>query len=225
MKKDFEIIKRCPLFDKMDDKELNAILKSPYTKIQNFSKNHTVIADGSNTDHIGIVISGSVQIVRNDYYGNRSIIAHIEPPQIFAEVFVFSEVKAMPVSVIAASDSRIMLIKPKDILNKNPDGNAYYTKLSNNLLRIVTGKNLKLNEKIEIISKRSTREKIMTFLMSQAKLNKSNTFTIPYDRQALADFLEVDRSAMSAEISKLRAEGIIESKRSQFKLIRNYNDQ
>lgn len=81
-------------------------------------------------------------------------------------------------------------------------------------------KNLKLNEKIEIVSKRTTREKIMAFLMSQAKLNNSDNFTIPYDRQALADFLEVDRSAMSAEISKLRSEGIIESDRSKFRLIR-----
>ena len=113
----------------------------------------------------------------------------------------------------------LMLIGLKDILNKNSDRSSFYTKLTSNLLRLVTEKNLKLNEKIEIISKRTTREKIMAFLMSQAKLNGSDCFTIPYDRQALADFLEVDRSAMSAEISKLREEGIIESKRSQFRLI------
>lgn len=219
MKKDFELMKNSPLFDKMDDEELNAILKSPHTKIQDFSKNHTVIAEGSNTDHIGIVLSGAVQIVRNDYYGNRSIIALINSPQIFAEVFAFSETETMPVSVVSAADSRIMLIGLKNILNDNSDQNLFYTKLTGNLLRLITEKNLKLNEKIEIISKRTTREKIMAFLMSQAKLNGSDCFTIPYDRQALADFLEVDRSAMSAEISKLRAEGIIESKRSQFRLI------
>lgn len=219
MKKDFELMKKCPLFDKMDDEELNAILKSPHTKIQDFSKNHTVIAEGSDTDHIGIVLSGTIQIVRNDYYGNRSIIAMINSPQIFAEVFVFSQTETMPVSVISVTDSRIMLIGLKDILNKSSDRSSFYTKLTSNLLRLVTEKNLKLNEKIEIISKRTTREKIMAFLMSQAKLNGSDCFTIPYDRQSLADFLEVDRSAMSAEISKLREEGTIESKRSQFRLI------
>lgn len=224
MKKDFELMKKCPLFNKMDDEELNAILKSPYTKIQDFSKNHTVIAEGSNTNHVGIVLSGAVQIIRNDYYGNRSIIALIDEPQIFAEVFVFSEIEAMPVSVISVTNSRIMLIKLKNILNDNPDRSSFYTKLTSNLLRLVTEKNLKLNEKIEIISKRTTREKIMAFLMLQAKLNGSDTFTIPYDRQALADYLEVDRSAMSAEISKLRAEGIIESKKSRFRLIRNNDD-
>lgn len=225
MKKDFELMKKCPLFNKMDDKELKAMLKSPHTKILDFSKNHTVIAEGSNTDHIGVVLYGAVQIVRNDYYGNRSIIALINSPQIFAEVFVFSETKTMPVSVVSVTDSRIMLIKLKNILNDNPERNSFYTKLTSNLLRLVTEKNLKLNEKIEIISKRTTREKILAFLMSQAKLNHSDTFTIPYDRQALADFLEVDRSAMSAEISKLRAEGIIESRRSQFRLISNNDDQ
>lgn len=218
MKKDFELMKRCPLFDNMDDRKLDLILKSPYTKVRDFPKNQTVIAEGEKTDRIGIVLSGAVHIVRNDYYGNRSIIAHIEAPQIFAEVFAFSEAKAIPVSVISSEDCRIMLIGLKNLLNENFDGNIFYAKLTNNLLRLVTEKNLKLNEKIEIISKRTTREKIMAFLMSQAKLNQSDTFTIPYDRQALADFLEVDRSAMSAEISKLRAEGIIESNRSEFRL-------
>lgn len=219
MKNIFELMKKCPLFDKMDDKELNVILKSPHTKIQDFSKNQTIISEGGSTDAVGIILSGSVQIVRNDYFGNRSIIALIDSPQIFAEVFVFADINAMPVSVVSVTDSMIMLIKPKVILSDNPDLSLFHTKLTSNLLRIVTEKNLKLNEKIEIVSKRTTREKIMAFLMSQAKLNNSDNFTIPYDRQALADFLEVDRSAMSAEISKLRAEGIIESDRSKFRLI------
>ncbi len=220
MKNIFEPMKECPLFEKMNDEELNVILKSPHTKIQDFSKNQTVISEGSSADCVGIILSGSVQIVRNDYFGNRSIIALINAPQIFAEVFVFANINAMPVSVVSVTDSRIMLIKPKNILSDNPDLSSFHTKLTSNLLRIVTEKNLKLNEKIEIVSKRTTREKIMAFLMSQAKLNNSDNFTIPYDRQALADFLEVDRSAMSAEISKLRSEGIIESDRSKFRLIR-----
>ena len=223
MKKDFEFFKKCPLFDKTDDEELDIILNSRYTNVRNFPKNQVIIAEGDSTDHIGIVLSGSVQIVRNDYYGNRSIIAHIEPTQIFAEVFAFSVISAMPVSVISTAESRIMLIDLKNLLNEISDKNAFYAKLTNNLLKVITEKNLKLNEKIEIISKRTTREKLMTFLLSQAKLNQSDTFTIPYDRQALADFLEVDRSAMSAEISKLRAEGIIESNRSEFKL-KNINE-
>ena len=224
MKKDFEYMKKCSLFDKIDNEELNNILNSRYANVRNFSKNQVIIAEGDGTNHIGIVLSGAVQIVRNDYYGNRSIIAHIEPTQIFAEVFAFSEIRAMPVSVISTAESRIMLIDFKNLLNEFSDGNTFYAKLTNNLLRLITEKNLKLNEKIEIISKRTTREKLMTFLLSQAKLNQSDTFTIPYDRQALADFLEVDRSAMSAEISKLRAEGIIESNRSEFKL-KNINEE
>ncbi|MGN1114712.1 MAG: Crp/Fnr family transcriptional regulator [Oscillospiraceae bacterium] len=222
MKKDFEFIKKCPLFDKINDKELHIILNSHYTNVRSFTKNQVIIAEGEETNHIGIVLSGAVQIVRNDYYGNRSIIAHIEPQQIFAEVFAFTEIRAMPVNVISTCKSRIMLIDMKNLLNDFIDKNAIYAKLTNNLLRLITEKNLRLNEKIEIISKRTTREKIMAFLISQSKLNQSKAFTIPYDRQGLADFLEVDRSAMSAEISKLREEGILESNRSKFKLIRKF---
>ncbi|WP_124101369.1 Crp/Fnr family transcriptional regulator [Ruminococcus sp. Marseille-P6503] len=220
MKNDFELMKKCPLFSNLSEEELNFILTSPHTKIKDFSKNQTVISEGDSAEELGAVLSGAVQIVRNDYYGNRSIIALIEPPQIFAEVFVFSDTQHMPVSVVSAGDSRIMLIRLKSILNESFADSSFYTRQTNNLLRLVAEKNLKLNEKIEIISKRTIREKLMTFLLSQAKLHGSDTFTIPYDRQELADFLEANRSAVSAEISRLRAEGIIESKRSSFRLIR-----
>ncbi len=221
MKKDFELMKKCPLFGNMNNEELEFILTSPFTKIQNFSKNQTVLTEGDNVQSLGVVLSGSVQVVRNDYYGNRSIIALVESPQIFAEVFVFSDTPTMPVSVISAADSRIMLVGLKKILSESPDQSLFYSKLINNLLRLVTEKNLRLNEKIEIISKRTIREKLMTFLLFQARLQGGNSFTIPYDRQGLADYIEADRSAVSAEISKLRAEGIIESNRSQFRLIKN----
>lgn len=140
MKNIFELMKKCPLFDKMDNEELNVILKSSHTKIQDFSKNQTVISEGGSADAVGIILSGSVQIVRNDYFGNRSIIALIDSPQIFAEVFVFADINAMPVSVVSVTDSMIMLIKPKDILNDNPDLSSFHTKLTSNLLRIVTEK-------------------------------------------------------------------------------------
>ncbi len=130
MKNIFEPMKKCPLFEKMDDEELNVILKSPHTKIQDFSKNQTVISEGSSADCVGIILCGSVQIVRNDYFGNRSIIALINSPQIFAEVFVFANINAMPVSVVSVTDSRIMLIKPKNVLSDNPDLSSFYTKLT-----------------------------------------------------------------------------------------------
>lgn len=217
MKSNFELMKSCPLFANMNDEELDRIIKSPHTKVKKFLKNQEIIAEGEGTDFIGIVLYGAVRIVRNDYYGNRSIIALIEAPQIFAEAFVLSEIKTMPVSVISVSESSIMLIRLKRFMTQD---SPIYAKLSGNLLRLISAKNLKLNEKIEVISQRTTRDKIMAFLMRQARLNGSDTFTIPYDRQALADYLEVDRSAMSVEISRLRKEGIIESKKSEFKLLK-----
>ena len=88
-----------------------------------------------------------------------------------------------------------------------------------NMLRLVASHNLMLHQKIYITSKRSTREKLMTYLLSQAKLSGSNSFSIPFDRQALADYLEVDRSGLSAEISKLRKEGVLESQKNTFTLL------
>ena len=88
-----------------------------------------------------------------------------------------------------------------------------------NLLKIVATRNLEFNKKLDIMSRRTTREKLMAYLLEEAKRNGSNSFTIPYDRQSLADFLSVERSAMSAEISKLRKEGVLESEKNRFKLL------
>lgn len=221
VKNNFELMKRCPLFANMNNEEFDSIIKSPYSQIKIFLKNQEIIAEGEAADFIGIILYGTVHIIRNDYYGNRSIIALIDAPQIFAEVFALSEIKSMPISVISAIESNIMLINLKKFMTEN---SIISSKLSNNLLRLISAKNLKLNEKIEAISQRTIRDKIMTFLMQQAKCHGSDTFTIPYDRQALADFLEVDRSAMSAEISKLRNDGIIESKKAKFKLLKKIHD-
>ena len=125
----------------------------------------------------------------------------------------------MPVSVIAERPSEIMLIDCKRILSTCTNTCIFHQQLINNLLRIVASKNLLLQQKIEVMSQRTTRDKLMTYLLSQAKLKNSSEFTIPYDRQALADYLGVERSALSAEIGKLRKEGVLESTKSHFRLL------
>ena len=146
-------------------------------------------------------------------------IANIEPPQLFGEAFACAGLKSLPVDAVAAADTKILLLDAQRIAR--PCGNACpcHGQTILNLLHIVAKKNLVLHQKIEITSKRSTREKLMTYLLLQAKNAKSHTFTIPYDRQELADYLEVDRSGLSAEISKLRNEKVLECRRRTFTLL------
>ena len=169
---------------------------------------------------VGIVLEGCVQMVREDYYGNRSILARMGPAELFGEGFACADVKTFPISVVAVEDSQVLLIDSRRITVTCANACSFHNRMIFNMLKVVANKNLVLNQKIEITSRRTTREKLMAYLLTQAKLHQSDAFTIPYDRQALADYLEVERSAMSAEISKLRRDGIIECEKSTFRLLK-----
>ena len=168
---------------------------------------------------MGVVLRGKVRLIREDYYGNRSIVAEVEPGELFAETVAAAGAKKMPVSAAASEDSEIMLINCQRVLYHCGKGCDFHNKLVGNLLQVVAEKNMILNQKIEIISKRTTREKLMTFLLSEAKKKNSGEFEISYNRQELADFLGVDRSAMSAEIARMRRDGLIESEKNRFRLL------
>lgn len=219
MKDFFDILRECPLFDRIGDEILKEMLGCLNAKERSYKKGDAVFAEGDKAKYLGIVLEGSVQLVRVDYYGNRSILANIEPPQLFGEAFACAGLKSLPVDAVAAADTKILLLDAQRIAR--PCGNACpcHGQTILNLLHIVAKKNLVLHQKIEITSKRSTREKLMTYLLLQAKNAKSHTFTVPYDRQELADYLEVDRSGLSAEISKLRNEKVLECRRSTFTLL------
>lgn len=212
----FEILRKCPLFEGISEEECKSFFEKADFKIIDAEKGQMILEEGSKPIYIGIVLSGTFLVVRDDYYGNRSITAWLAPSDIFAEVFALADVKKLPVGVVAAEKSKALMIDRGRVMAF--DG---YSRLTYNLLKIVASKNIMLNKKIEITSKKKTRDKLMAYLMICAKEQGSNIFKIPYDRQELANYLGVERSAMSAEISKLRAEGIIECERSTFKLLKS----
>lgn len=218
MQKYFPVLQQCQLFSGIAENDLLAMLRCLNVTVQQYQKGQTLIAEGEKPERFGIVLSGTVQLWRIDYSGNRSIMASVEPSQLFGESFVCAEASSIPVQVVASESCEIMMIDGTRILHACGNGCAFHHQVIFNLLRIIARKNLVLHQKLEITSKRSTREKLMTYLSQQAKLHQSRTFTIPFDRQELADFLEVDRSGLSAEISKLRKEGVLESERSTFRL-------
>lgn len=219
MKKYFEILKMSPLFNGIPADDLNNMLSCLNAKIIHFSKGQMVFEEGTPAHYVGILLSGEIQIIRDDYYGNRSIMTHIEAGNLFGEVFACSNIETYPVGALATQNSQVMLLDCKRIITSCSNACHFHSKLINNLLSIVARKSMLLNQKIELLSKRTTKEKILSYLLSEAKRHNNNEFTIPFDRQGLADYLEVDRSAMASEISKLVKEGIIETKKSWFKII------
>ncbi len=218
-KKFLAILKKCPLFFGIEKDDLSKMIDCLDVKIIKAVKNQVIFREGEPAKYVGILVSGSAKIVKEDYFGNRSIVAVVEPPEMFAESFACAGTDEMPVSVITDRDSQIMLLDCRRVLTTCGNNCAFHGELIKNLLHVIAEKNILLNQKIEIISKRTTREKLTAYLMMQAKKEGCNEFEIPYDRQELADYLGVERSAMSAEISKLRGDGVIECVKSRFKLL------
>lgn len=219
MKKYIEILKKCPLFDNIEHESLLRMLVCLDAKVESFDKKYTIFAEGSPAKYIGIVLSGSAQIIQIDYYGNRSILSDIRPSEVFAEAFACAEVPSLPVSVIADDPCEVMLINCNHILHTCANSCGFHQQLIFNLMKDLAAKTLMFHQRIEVTSKRSTREKLMTYLLLQAKKANSDQFDIPFDRQELADYLEVDRSGLSAEISKLRREGVIDCNKNHFVLL------
>lgn len=219
MKKYYEILNKCPLFRGIEEAELASVLECLNAGTAIYKKNELIFMEGSPAKFVGIVLSGGVRIIKEDYFGNRSIVSRYGPGELFGESFACAGTEVLPVSVAAAFDSEIMMIDCRRITRTCSHSCEFHNRIIFNLLKTVAEKNLEFNRKIEITSKRTTREKLMSYLMYEAKNNHSNSFTIPFDRQELADYLEVDRSGLSAEISRLRKEGIIECSRSRFTLL------
>ncbi len=219
MKKHLEILRKCELFCGIEEENLLRMLSCLGARVEFFDKKYTVMAEGSAAKYIGIVLTGSANTVQVDYYGNRSILGSITEGELFSSAFACAGVECMPVSIVASEPCEVMLIDCGHIMHTCANNCEFHQKLIYNLMKDMAQKVIAFHERIEITSKRTTRERLMAYLALCAKKAGADSFEIPFDRQELADYLEVDRSGLSAEISKLRAEGILESNRRRFKLL------
>ncbi len=219
MEKYFDVLRSCPLFDQVSVADIQKMLQCFHAKIKTYEKRQTILAEGTPANQIGIVLSGSAQLIQLDYLGNRNILNNIMPSQIFAEDFACAQVSSLPVSIVANEPCTVMLIEAACILHTCSKYCSFHQQLIFNLMKELAEKTVLCYQKIEITSKRSTRDKLLTYLLLQSKQANSTSFTIPFNRQELADYLEVERSGLSMEISKLREEGILKSTRSHFELL------
>lgn len=225
MEQYFTFLQNNPLFAGIDQQEMESLLHCLGARIVLARKGAPVFLEGDQAGFVGLVLSGAVQIVRDDFCGNRSILAVAEEGELFGEAFSCAGVEWMPVSGYALQDSRILWLECRKMLTVCSSACRFHNQLVKNLLRIVAQRNLYQNRKIQFMSQKTTQDKLMAYLLDQAKQKNSAEFTIPLERQALADFLGVERSAMSAELSKLRKNGVLECKGSWFRLLVEKNKQ
>lgn len=218
MKKQREILLDTPLFRGIAPQELEELLGCLQATERTFAKGSFVYVEGDKASHVGVVLAGQVQVLQEDYLGNRTILAEIGPGGLFAETFVCAGVPTMPVSVQAAVKTRVLLLNYGKILTSCSSACTFHARLVQNMLAVLAGKALALNRKLGHLSHRTMREKLLSYLGEQATIEGNSHFTIPFNRQQLADYLMVDRSALSAELSRMQAEGLVRYHKNEFHL-------
>jgi CRP/FNR family transcriptional regulator, dissimilatory nitrate respiration regulator len=214
------VLKNGVLFKDIAASDLEGILKCLNVKVSRYEKNETIILLGDPVDFVGVVVSGSIMIMKEDINGNVNIIAKLGTNEVFAEAFACANIKESPVTVQALEDCEIVFLDVKRIIMTCSQACDFHKILIGNLLWLVARKSIILNQKIEIMSKRALREKLLTFFNIQIRMAHSKRFVIPYNREALSQYLCVDRSAMSRELCKMRDEGIIKFKKNEFEFLR-----
>ena len=224
MQKYMDSLTACPLFAGIGESGLISTLTCLGAHSRHCEKGETILAEGEPARYLGIVLSGTVQIARMGYDGSRSILSKLGPSDLFAEAFACAGIEAMPADVIAAERADVLLIEAERILRPCDHPCGFHHQMIYNLMRILATKNLSFHQRAEITAQRTTRGKLMTYLTLEARQAGSRSFDIPFDRQELADYLGVDRSGLSAEIGRLRREGVLSCTRSHFSLLADGDD-
>lgn len=213
-------LKNLPLFSNLNEKEIKLILDFFNSYEKTFEKNNFIFEIGKPIDKIGIITSGEINIIKEDFWGNRNILNKFKTGEIFGEVFALSKVIPLNISVEASQNTRILFLDFKDFSMENSENPAEIIKFLSNIFKISLRKNILFTEKLEHITKKTVREKIISFLSSEAQKNNSNSFIIKFDRQELADYLFVERSALSRELGAMKKAGLIDYKKDFFTLIK-----
>ena len=218
MKKYIEILKRTQLFSGVIDTEISAMLNCLQAKLLTFQKGDYVFREGERIDNITVLVKGKLLVQHDDFWGNRNIVNVIRVGEMFGEAYVAPESGSLLNDVIAEEDSAVIFFDVRRILTVCSTACRFHSMVIQNLFFAISEKNRKLVQKIGHMSKRSTRAKLLSYLSEEAKRQNSSHFTIPFTRQQLADFLCVDRSAMSNELCKMRDEGLLQFDKNQFTL-------
>ncbi len=219
MKKYLDLLKKVSLFANINQNDFEAMLKCLGAFQKKYDSGNIIILKGSEVDSIGIILKGTIQIVREDLMGNKTIVSEFGEGEIFGETFACAGVKKSLVTVVAASDTEVLYIKFKKVLNTCSSMCKFHMQLIENMLMLIAKKNLYLMNKIELLSCRSIREKLTLYFENQVERVGKTKFEIPFSREELADFLSINRSAMSRELCKMRDEGIIRFDHNRFEFL------
>ena len=219
MREYIPVLRKNEIFSGIENEEIEALLSCLGARTKSFNKGEYVLRQGEYSKNITILVKGSLHIQSDDYWGNRSILGHISPGEMFGEAYAVPGSDHLINDVVAVEDSEIIYFDFKRIITSCTSACPFHTRVVHNMFLAISEKNRRLVQKLGFLSKRTTREKLNAYLSEVAKRQNSSDFTIPFNRQQLADYLSVDRSAMSKELCKMRDEGMLEFNKNRFRLL------
>ena len=218
MQEFFPVIRSSPLFSGISEEELAAMLSCLDAKKESFPKDAFLLRAGDTAESIGLVLSGSVLVIQEDIWGNRNILSKAGPGQTFAAAYACAPGSVLSASVVAETPVTVMLLNVGRVLNVCSSACSHHSRIIRNLLGELAEKNLRLSEKLTHMGQRSTRAKLMSYLSAEAQRLGRYEFDVPFSRQQLADYLAVERSGLSLELGKMRAEGLLDFHKNHFVL-------
>lgn len=208
-----------PLFKGLGREEINDVLQKFHGLIKHFPKSDYIYLAGDCVENLCVVLEGTVQMIKEDIWGEKSIIANLGAGSVFAENFLGKLGDRSVVSYFAASDSEVLMLPLGKMLFENTGSSEANRRLMCNIVSILADNNTRLIEKTEILCKKTLRSKIMAYLEQESKYNGSKKFTIPFNRTDLANYLDADRSALTRELARMREDGLITFEKNTFEIL------
>ena len=219
MREYLPVLRRSPLMEGLTGPEIEQILSCLAATVRTAGRGEVLFRVGDALNVMGLVLEGVVCLEKEDFWGNRSLLSRVEPGELFGEVYACRPGQPLHVNVVAGEAARILLLDAGRVLTTCSSACPFHARLIRNLLGVMAQRAYGLTRKLEHVACRTTRAKLLSYLSEQAERAGSSRFVIPFSRQELADYLGVDRSALSAELGKLRREGVLRCERSWFELL------
>lgn len=212
------ILKKCDLFREMTEKDIEMILGCLGSRKRTYKKGEYIFIEGEQNPKVGIVLSGTVQAIRETKDGDRILINQIKPGDTFGLSHVCAQLESLPLSVVSTDNSEVMFVDLDQLVQTCQKACIFHVQMIKNALWILAQKNLYLDTKMYYISHKTIKERILAYLEDLEIKFNSSEFEISFNREQLADFLCVDRSALSRELGNMKDEGLIDYKKNWFKL-------
>ena len=219
MREYIPVLMKIKMFSGIDEEDMEALISCLGARLKSYKKGMYVLRRGDSSESIAVLVKGNLLIQSDDYWGNRSILGRISSGEIFGEAYAAPESGVFLNDVAAIEDSEVIFFDFKRTITTCPSACPFHTMVVQNMFFAISEKNRKLVRKLGVLSKRTTREKLIAYLSEEARRRNSPDFLIPFNRQQLADYLSVDRSAMSKELCKMRDEGMIKFQKNRFRLL------